>query len=122
MPVKGSCHCGAVQFQVETEPTELADCNCSFCSKRGNLVAYYPLAAFRLLTARDRVATYQWGDYMGTHHHCGVCGCGTYSQFPDFSSGQADYDNPRVAINARLLEGFDLSPLPVNHLNGRDDW
>ena len=43
-------------------------------------------------------------------------------EFPDFSTGQADYDSPRVSINARLLENFDLSPLPVTYLNGRDDW
>ncbi|MDG2529587.1 GFA family protein [Caulobacter endophyticus] len=122
MSVKGSCHCGATQFEVETAPTELTDCNCSFCAKRGNLVAYYQPSSFKLLTARDRVSTYQWGAYMGAHHHCAICGCGTYGEFSDFSSGEADYDNPRISINVRLLENFDLSALPVVHLNGRDDW
>jgi hypothetical protein len=122
MPVKGSCHCGATQFEVESAPTELSACNCSFCSKRGGLQAYYTPAQFKLTTARDRVSTYQWGHYIGQHHHCAICGCGTYSEFPSFDTGEPDFDNPRIAINARLLNDFDLSPLPVAKLNGRDDW
>lgn len=122
MPVKGSCHCGATQFEVETAPTEITECNCSFCSRRGNLAAYYTPATFRLLTARDRVSTYQWGHYLGSHHHCAICGCSTYSEFPDFSTGEPDYDQPRVCINARLLEDFDPAPVPRRYVNGRDDW
>jgi hypothetical protein len=122
MPVKGSCHCGATQFELAEAPTQLTICNCSFCSKRGPLWAYTTPAGFKLLTVRDRVSTYQWGHYVGQHHHCAICGCGTYSEFPDFSTGQADYDHPKVSINARLLDDFDISPLPVTQVNGRDDW
>ncbi|MBI1683101.1 GFA family protein [Caulobacter hibisci] len=122
MPVKGSCHCGATQFEVETAPTEITECNCSYCSKRGNLAAYYTPETFRLLTARDRVSTYQFGHYLGSHHHCAICGCGTYSEFPDFSTGKPDYDKPRVSINARLLDDFDPAPVQRRYVNGRDDW
>ena len=119
MPIKGGCHCGAIQFEVAEAPTKLTDCNCSFCSKRGALVAYYPLDRFRLTTAPDRVRTYQWGDYMGTHHFCGVCGVGTHSQFPDYSSGQPDHDKATVVVNARMLDDIDLAALPVVHVDGR---
>ena len=60
MPVKGRCHCGAVQFEVSEAPIELTSCNCSYCVRRGALVAYYKVAQFKLLTAPDRVWTYQW--------------------------------------------------------------
>ena len=122
MPVKGRCHCGAIQFEVSEAPTELTDCNCSFCSKRGALVAYYQPDQFRLTTSPNRIETYQWGHYMGAHHYCGICGMGTHSEFPDFSSGEPDFEHPRVAINVRLLEDFDVSALPVVHLNGREEW
>jgi len=122
MPVKGSCHCKAIQFEVAEAPTELTTCNCSLCSKRGTLVAYYPLAQFKLTTSPNRVETYQWGDYLGEHNFCGVCGMNTHSKFPDFSTGELDFENPRIAVNARLLDDFDVSSLPVTHLNGRDDW
>jgi hypothetical protein len=122
MTLKGRCHCGAIQFEVTEAPTEVSSCNCTFCSKRGTLVAYYTPAQFKLTTVRDRVASYQWGHYIGVHHHCGVCGCGAYSEFPDFSSGEPDFDHPRIGVNARLFEDFALDELPVNHLNGRTDW
>jgi hypothetical protein len=119
LPLKARCHCGATQFEVTEAPAELTDCNCSFCSRRGALYAYYKPAQFRLTTARDRVSTYQWGHYLGQHHHCGVCGCPTYSEFPSFDTGAPNFDDPRISINARLLVDFDWAALPVKKNNGK---
>ena len=40
------------------------------------------------------------------HHFCATCGCGTYSESPDFSKGEPDFTNPRVGVNARLRNGL----------------
>jgi hypothetical protein len=83
MTVKGSCHCGATQFTVAKRPDSVTRCTCSFCSKRGALWAYYDEESdFTLTTARDRVSTYQWRSYTIEHHHCAICGCGTWSRSP----------------------------------------
>jgi len=40
MPIAGSCHCGKTTFWIEGEiPDALTRCTCSFCSRRGALVA-----------------------------------------------------------------------------------
>jgi hypothetical protein len=122
MPVKGRCHCGAIQFELSEMPSELTNCNCSFCVRRGGLVAYYRPEQFKLLTAPDRVWTYQWGDYVCQHHYCPVCGMGTHSTLPSFDSGQLNFEKMRVAVNARLLEDLGWEKLPVKHVNGRQDW
>jgi hypothetical protein len=122
MPIKGSCHCGATQFEIPSAPETLTQCTCSFCAKRGALLAYYAAREFKLLTARDRVSTYQWRSYTVQHHHCAICGCATYSESPDFSSGKPDFDNPRVSINARLLDDFDIGALEVNVIDGKNLW
>lgn len=122
MAIKGSCHCGATQFEVSEAPTTVTKCTCSFCSKRGGLWAYYSPEDFKLLTARDRVSTYQWGTYTGQHHHCAICGCGTYSEFPDFSTGEPDFDNPKVSVNSRLFDDFDLDALEVVTVDGKNLW
>lgn len=122
MPVKGRCHCGAIQFEVGEMPAELTSCNCSFCVRRGGLVAYYKPEQFKLATAPSRVWTYQWGDYLVQHHYCPVCGMGTHSEMPGFENGQPDFDNPRVAVNVRLFEDLSWEMLPVKHVNGREDW
>lgn len=122
MSLKGSCHCKATQFEVNEPPANVTRCTCSFCSKRGTLWAYYKADDFRLTTARDRVSTYQWGSYTIKHHHCAICGCGTYTETPDWSTGRADFDNPRIGVNARLFDAFDLDAMAVAVIDGKNLW
>lgn len=122
MSLKGSCHCGATQFELEAAPESLTRCTCTLCSKRGALWAYYPPAQFRLLTAPERMATYRWQTKTVKHHFCPTCGCGTFSESPDWSSGQADFSNPRIAVNAHLLDEFDPYAVPLTVIDGRNLW
>jgi hypothetical protein len=122
MPIKGSCHCKATQFEVSEPPQSVTQCTCSFCAKRGTLHARYPHAQFRLLTARDRVATYQWHTFTVQHHHCAICGCVTYAEIPDSSSGTPDFTNPTISVNARLFDDFDIGTIPVNTVDGKNLW
>ena len=103
-------------------PETLTRCTCSFCSKRGALHAYYTPDQFKLTTARDRVSTYQWRSYTVHHHHCGVCGCPTYSESPDFSTGKPDFSKMRIGANGRLFDDFDLDAVEVVVLDGKNNW
>ena len=131
MVIKGSCHCGSTQFELSEAPAGVTRCTCSLCSKRGALWAYYTPAQFRLTNSVEKVATYQWGSRTVKHHFCADCGCGTfcadcgcgtYSESPDWSTGKPDFDNPRVAVNARLLDDFDLDAVPVTVIDGKNLW
>jgi hypothetical protein len=106
VPIKGSCHCGNTQFEANEAPSDVTRCTCSLCSKRGALWAYYTPAQFRLTSPPENVATYLWGSRTVKHHFCASCGCGTYSESPDWSSGQPDFDNPKVGVNSRLFDDF----------------
>jgi hypothetical protein len=121
MAMRGSCHCGATQFEVTHEPTELHVCNCSFCHKRGMVRSSYPAADFTLKTARHRASTYQWNRYTMEHHRCAICGCGTYSEGPTWGeqTGRPDWSKHLVNVNARLLDDFDLEGREVRKINGR---
>lgn len=122
MTIKGSCHCGSTRFELSEAPAGVTRCTCSLCAKRGALWAYYTPAQFRLTSAVERVATYQWGSRTVKHHFCADCGCGTYSESPDWSTGKPDFDNPRVAVNARLLDNVDLDAVPVTVIDGKNLW
>lgn len=37
MKYRGSCHCGAVAFEVEGEIQSVLSCNCSICRRKGSL-------------------------------------------------------------------------------------
>ena len=87
-----------------------------------NLWAYSTPAQFRLTSPPENVATYRWGSKTVKHHFCANCGCGTYSESPDWSTGKPDFDNPKVGINARLFDDFDLDAVPVTVIDGKNLW
>jgi hypothetical protein len=120
--ISGSCHCGATKFEVLERVTEVTACTCSICSKRGALWSYHKPAQFRLMTPRENLTTYRWQSRMVAHHFCGTCGCTTFTESPDWSSGEPDFDNPKVAVNARALDDFDLAAVPVTVIDGKNLW
>ena len=70
----------------------------------------------------ENVATYLWGSRTVKHHFCANCGCGTYSELPDWSTGKPDFDNPKVGVNSRLFDDFDLDAVPVTVIDGKNLW
>ncbi len=123
MPILGSCACGSTRFEVTAAPAELTRCTCSFCTKRGALWAYYAPDQFRLLTSRDEVATYNRRNPLNRHHFCAICGCGTFSETPDWSGDwQNDAAARRVSVNAWLFDDVDVPAMPVTVIDGKNLW
>ena len=59
---------------------------------------------------------------MNKHHHCNVCGCGTFSQIPSWIDYTPDLANPRISVNVRLFDDFDIEAVPVETIDGRNLW
>lgn len=75
MIYRGSCHCGAVTFEVQApEAIEVERCNCSICSKSGFLHLIVPLSAFKLLSGKDSLTTYRFNTGVAKHTFCSICG------------------------------------------------
>ncbi len=97
----GSCHCGAIQFQVEApEKIKCAECNCSICSKSGYLHLIVPRSKLKLLQGASSIATYSWGTGIAKHTFCKTCGI---KPFYIPRSNPDGYD-----VNVRCLD-----PVPV---------
>ena len=79
MIYSGSCHCGAIAFEVEAEITQAMDCNCSMCRRRGGLLAFVPRENFKLQTPAAAVSTYQFNKHVIQHHFCANCGIAPYA-------------------------------------------
>ncbi len=93
----GSCHCGAVRFEVEApDEIEVEDCNCSICSKAGFLHLIVPLARFRLLSGEDQLRTYTFNTGVAKHTYCGTCG------IKPFYTPRSNPDG--IDINVRCLD------------------
>jgi hypothetical protein len=121
MTAKGTCHCGALQFELETAPESVTECNCTYCAKVGALWAYYQPGQVRL-TRNDSDGAYE--PRMNVHHFCSHCGCTVYTATPTWDpvTHQPDFSRPQWSVNARLLEDFDLSTVEHKSIDGRNMW
>ena len=76
MLYRGSCHCGAVRAEYETDaPVRLRHDGCSFCASRGVKSASDPNGALRLTSERPLIR-YRFGQKSADFLICP--GCGTY--------------------------------------------
>ena len=37
-------------------------------------------------------------------------------------TGKPDFDNPKVGVNSRLFDNFDLDAVPVKVIDGKNRW
>jgi len=121
MTIKGKCYCGATAFEIETAPTSVTSCTCSFCSKSGALWAYFSPEQVKF-TAQQHDGVF--APRLNRHHFCTVCGMTTFGESPswDLATRQPDFSKPKVAINARLLDDFDLATVEHKTIDGRNLW
>jgi hypothetical protein len=109
----GSCHCGAVRFEVRmATPEKVYACNCSICSRAGWLLTFVEGDAFRLLAGEASLTDYQFGKRHLHHTFCSVCGV------RPFSRGAGEGGALTTAINVRCLAGLDLTKVPVESFDG----
>lgn len=113
---QGSCHCGAVRFEVDVDLSlGTGQCNCSICWKRGNWSVIVKPDAFRLLAGEQSLRGLR-PKTEGTTQQCVVCGLQPF--------GRGDLPplgGPYCSVNVRCLDGVDLSGVPVRYVDGRHD-
>ena len=75
MKYLGSCHCGAIRFEIEApEDIEVEDCNCSICKKGGLLHLILPASKFVLIEGEENLETYTFNSGIAKHTFCKTCG------------------------------------------------
>jgi hypothetical protein len=79
---RGSCHCGAVQFEVDLDHgfEKLRRCNCSLCRRKGAVMASVTIDRLRVTKGQDKLSLYQWNTRQAKHYFCSVCGIYTHHQ------------------------------------------
>jgi hypothetical protein len=113
MKYQGSCHCGAVAYEVEAQIDEVIDCNCSHCSRKGYLLSFVSRDKLRLKTPADKLGTYTFNKHVIKHHFCPRCGCAP------FGFGKRPDGTETAALNVRCLENVDLKSLKVKQVDGK---
>lgn len=107
----GSCHCEAVKFEVHL-PNGLEDpkrCNCSFCRRRGTIVAATFKDGFKIVAGAEKLKLYEFTTKTAKHYFCSLCGIHTHN---------VSRTNPnQIRFNVGCLEGvdpFELGEVPVS--------
>lgn len=113
MAYQGGCHCGKVRFNVEVDLSNPITCNCSYCSKRGSILAFAPEANFTLESGGDALTEYRFNTKTIAHLFCATCG------MESFARGAQPDGTRMVAVNVRCLEGVDADALEPRQVDGR---
>jgi hypothetical protein len=113
MKYQGGCHCGKVRFEAEIDLASPITCNCSYCSKRGSILAFTPAANFTLGSGEQELTEYRFNTKTIEHLFCATCG------MESFGRGAAPDGTKMVAVNVRCLDGVDLDALHPQQFNGR---
>tara|TARA_R110001592_G_scaffold45303_1_gene144913 strand:- start:607 stop:954 length:348 start_codon:yes stop_codon:yes gene_type:complete len=107
---RGSCHCGAVQFEIEGEFNEITICDCSICQRKNAKMLKVHESGFKLLAGEELLTDYQFNTRTAHHYFCKVCGI-----YP-FHRKRTAPDS--YGINVFCLDDFDQSGIPVRNSKG----
>jgi hypothetical protein len=114
----GSCHCGAVRFEVEVDASAATRCNCTICTKLGTTGTNVKPHAFTLLAGQESLGEYVWGHKVATRYFCKRCGVHCFGRgYLDVLGG--DF----VSVNFNCLDDVDLVDVKLMYWDGRhDNW
>ncbi|MGH6616922.1 GFA family protein [Sphingomonas sp.] len=113
MSYTGSCHCGAVKFEVEGDaPTAAMSCNCSHCRRKGLLLDFVPIDQFRVTAGEEATTEWLFNKHNIEHRFCETCGC------QPFATGVGPGGARMAAINLRCVPTVDLDGLTLKKVDG----
>lgn len=116
---QGSCHCGAVRFEVDLDLTQSSfRCNCSICRRNRFWPAVAKEGGFRLLSGEEMLTEYLFNTKKNQHLFCKVCGV------RPFGIGNETPMGKMYGVNIGCLENVteeELSKIPITYVDGIND-
>lgn len=110
---KGSCHCGAVQFEVEApEEIHAQECNCSICAITGYLHLIVPKSRFKILRGEDNLTIYTFNTGIAKHTFCKTCG------IKPFYIPRSNPDG--YSVNVRCLDQSGIEKIVIEQFDGKN--
>ena len=115
---KASCHCGSVELLINLPDGIVSPmrCNCSFCSRRGAVMAATKFADIKILKGEESIYKYQFNSFTAEHYFCKNCGIYTHhrrrSNPDEYAYNVANLEG----VNAFLIENIKVFD-GINHPN-----
>lgn len=107
---QGSCHCGCVRFEVSTDISQGAVCDCSICRRRGAVMVRCEEKDLTILQGGDSLTCYPFNTQAAQHYFCKVCGIYTFHKMRKFPE--------KFGVNTGCLEGVDAHRLSPAFIEG----
>lgn len=108
---KGSCHCGAVTFEVEApEIIKASECNCSMCKACGFVHLIVEKSEFRLLTGENLITTYTFNTRTAKHTFCSRCGIKSFYVPRSHPEG--------ISVNVNCLDLSTIRSVEISRFDG----
>ena len=116
---QGGCHCGAVRYEANVDLSEgTVKCNCSVCSKARAWLVAVDGDNFHLLSGKDALSDYQFGERRIHHLFCKTCGIKSFGR----ASGPDGKEFYAVLVSClERVPDSELAALPVVYVDGRND-
>lgn len=115
---RGSCHCGAVRYEVDLRlEGRNARCDCTSCTKVSSMDAVAKAAAFRLFTPSERMAKYAITP-VTTRYFCRTCGVHCFGR-----GNLPELGGEFVSINLDTVDDWDGARLEASYAyRSHEDW
>ncbi len=113
MKHRGSCHCGAVSYEVEAPANlDVTECNCSICSKSGYLHLIVANTDFKLISGEDDLITYTFDSGEAKHLFCKNCGIKSFYIPRSHPDG--------FSVNVHCLEESTIKSINITPFDGKN--
>jgi len=103
---KGSCHCGGIEYQLNSEIMKVVNCHCNFCrSHSGSAFSTYaalPYSSLEITSGKENLKVYHVKD--AKKHFCSSCGT------PMFNTNKK-YPGACMIYLGTLKESKDIAPM-----------
>ena len=111
MKHKGTCHCKAIEFEIESDLDKIIQCNCSICIRKNAKMIMLPKENFNLLKGEDNLSLYQFNSDIAKHYFCKLCGIYTHHNRKSDPNG--------MGVNLGCLDDLDPMDYKAGQFDGR---
>ena len=111
MKHKGTCHCKAIEFEIESGLDKIIQCNCSICIRKNAKMIMIPKENFNLLKGEDNLSLYQFNSDIAKHYFCKICGIYTHHNRKSDPNG--------MGVNLGCLDDLDPMDYKAGQFDGR---
>ena len=111
MKYTGSCHCGSIKFEIDSDLEKIVQCNCSICIKRNAKMIMIPKENFKLLEGSEHLSLYQFNTEIAKHFFCKKCGIYTHHNRKSDPNG--------MGVNLGCIDDVDPMKFDVIQFDGK---